>query len=502
MLVLLAVPAIGGEGVCANCHPKEVRGYQQSAMAHSLSRAASQPDGSFEHAASHTHFVIRTGAAGMLQELERDGEAEQQQVAYVIGSGTHAFGYLVRIGDHLFQSPLSYYTGRRLWDVAPGYEESRHPDFSRPVTIECLLCHSGKPQPIRDSLNRYQSPAFLAEGISCDRCHGPGEAHAKNPMPGSIVNPAKLTGAARDSICEQCHLTGEVRIPNPGKSIADFRPGETLEESFTVYVAARQDGKTLKVVSHAEQLALSMCARASGGKLWCGTCHNPHETPADPAAYFRARCLGCHGATLEKAHAAGGRDCIACHMPRLPARDGGHTAFTDHRIRRRPDAVGESSDANDLRAWREPDAKFRQRNLALALVTVGLEDKSAEQAVRGFRTLYRIEKEYPNDPDVLTTLGSVLLRGKQPEEALRRFEKVLALRPAYAPYEVNAAAALLAMGKKSEAQLHLESALRLDPLLEQAIAMLGKVYADEGNDSRAHALITQYRVAMGFTSTH
>ena len=171
--------------------------------------------------------------------------------------------------------------------MAPGYEESRSPDFSRPVTLECLLCHSGKPQPIPDTLNRYRTPPFLEESISCERCHGSGEAHEKRPVPGSIVNPAKLEARARDSICEQCHLAGEVRIPNPGKSMADFQPGQRLEDAFTIYVAAQPAGATLKVVSHAEQLALSACARNSGGKLWCGTCHNPHERPAQAAQYSR-----------------------------------------------------------------------------------------------------------------------------------------------------------------------------------------------------------------------
>lgn len=83
----------------------------------------------------------------------------------------------------------------------------------------------------------------------------------KKPVPGSILNPAKLRGAARDSICEQCHLAGDVRISNPGKSMADFQPGQSLEDSYAVYVAAQQPGKTLKVVSHSEQRALSVWAR-------------------------------------------------------------------------------------------------------------------------------------------------------------------------------------------------------------------------------------------------
>lgn len=496
MLVLFAWPAPGEDRRCFECHPKEVRGYGQSAMAHSLSEAPSEPDGAFEHALSGTRFSIRSTPSGMVQRWERDGNSGELRVAYAIGSGAHAFGYLVQIGDHLFQSPLSYYTRRHLWDVAPGYEQSPRPDFSRPVTVECLLCHAGTPQPVPDTLNRYQTPPILAEGISCERCHGPGEAHAKKPLPGSIVNPAKLRGAPRDSICEQCHLAGEVRIPNPGKRIADFEPGQSLETSYTVYVAPPTRGPTLKVVSHSEQLALSACARHSNGKLWCGSCHNPHEMPANPVAYFRERCLNCHAATLEKSHAAAGRDCVACHMQRLDARDGGHTVFTDHRIARRPEPRNESGQPDDLAAWREPEPGLRQRNLALALVAVGLQNASAQQVIRGYRMLNRIEKEYSDDPDLLTSLGGVLLRGKQPEEALRRFEKVLVLRQAYAPYEVNAAAALLSLGRKADAQRHLERALQLDPLLQQAVELLSKLYRDEGEGTKADALIAPYRRQM------
>jgi hypothetical protein len=496
MLVLVA-PAGAGVRSCADCHPKEVQAYQQSPMAHSLSDAAPQPDGSFEHALSKTRFSIRSSPSGVWQSFERDGENGEQRVAYVIGSGAHAFGYLVRVGDHLFQSPLSYYTRRRLWDVAPGYETSRSPDFSRPVTLECLLCHSGQPQPVPDTLNEYRNPAFRAESISCERCHGPGELHASNPVPGSILNPAKLPRAARDSICEQCHLAGEVRIPNPGKTFADFQPGQTLEDAFTVYVAAQPSGKTLKVISHSEQLALSACARNSSGKLWCGTCHNPHETPVDRAAYFRERCLQCHGRTLEQSHAAPGRDCVACHMPRLDTRDGGHTAFTDHRIARRPAEGNPSVELEGLSAWRESEPRLRRRNLALALVTVGLQNKSAQQVIQGYRMLNEIAKVYPGDPDVWTTLGNVLLRGKQPAEALRCFERVLALRPAYAPYEVNIASALMAAARQPEAERHLEKALQLDPLLQQAVELLSGLYRDRNEKGKAAGLIARYQRDMG-----
>ena len=432
----------------------------------------------------------------MQQQFTRRDESGSARVAFVVGSGSHAFGYLIEIAGHLFQSPLSYYTRKQVWDVAPGYEQAAAPDFSRPVTPECLLCHAGAAQPKKDTLNTYNSPAFTSEAITCERCHGDTAAHLKKPAPGSILNPAKMTGAARDSICEQCHLAGEIRIPNPGKSMADFHPGEPLENAYTVFVAAQTAGDGVKVVSHSEQLALSVCARQSQGKLWCGTCHDPHDPPVNPVSYYRDKCLNCHGASLDRQHAAN-LDCIRCHMPGAAARDGGHTAFTDHRIRRQPASVpvqaAPADLASDLAPWRAPEPALRDRNLAIALATHGLENGSAPEVIRGFKLMNHLERQFPGDAALLTSLGSVLLKAKQFDEALPRFRKALALRPAFAPYEVNYAAALVQAGRTGEAVAHLQHALELDPLLLPAVNLLSQVYRSQGQAANAEQLLRRYR---------
>jgi hypothetical protein len=486
--------------VCASCHPKETAGFLKSGMARSLAPATNIPDGSFTHTPSSTRFTVRSTSDGIWQSLEHGNETEALTAAYAIGSGNHAIGYLVEIDHHLFQSPLSYYTVRKLWDVAPGYEQSSAPDFSRPVTPECLACHSDQPRPAPNTLNTFQSPPFGAMAISCDRCHGSSEAHLKKPVPGSILNPAKLNGAARDSICEQCHLAGEIRIPNPGRTLADFHPGERTEDVFTVYVATGINPRGLKVISHSEQLALSTCARQSDGKLWCGTCHDPHEKPLQPAAYYRERCLSCHASTLSDAHAAPKQDCVACHMPRLPARDGGHTVFTDHRIARHPEIPPPPTPgAPGLRAWREPEPTLRERNLALALVTHGLENSLSDEAIRGYRMLNRMEPQLSNDAAALTALGSVLLTAKQPREAEIRFERALTRRPDYAPYEVNLGNALLEAGETTGALRHLERAAALDPLLQQAVYSLARAYRRQGDAAHAASVVDRYRAAMNIT---
>src|SRR5579872_5557653 len=295
---------------CEPCHAKEVAAYSQTSMARSLRLPGNEPQGSFA-AASGTRFTIRSGSKGTFQRMERDGGSAEYPVAYVIGSSSHASGYLIQVDNHLFQSPVCYYTRRRAYDLCPGYEHVSAPDFTRAVGEECVLCHSGKPLYIRGTANRYRPPVFFEKAISCERCHGPVEEHLKRPGPGNIVNPAKLPAAARDSVCEQCHLTGATqRILNPGKDFADFRAGVPLEDVFTVYV--RTGAKGFKVISHSEQLARSACARNSQGKLWCGTCHDPHPAAPPTAESYNKTCTNCHDVKLANTHTAE-RNCIGCH---------------------------------------------------------------------------------------------------------------------------------------------------------------------------------------------
>jgi len=475
-------------------------------MARSIFAAANAPAvpaGTFEHAASGTKFAVSSNAGRVLQTSQWKDELIEQPVAFVIGSGNHAFGFLMKTDGHIFQSPLSYYTKRRIWDVAPGFENNPHPDFSRPVSLECLWCHSDRPLPVPHTLNRYEPAVFSALAISCDRCHGSAEAHLKKPLPGSIVNPAKLSGAERDSVCEQCHLKGEARIPNPGKQLSDFHAGERAEEVFTTYVASRPDGREIKVVSHAEQLARSVCARQSAGKLWCGTCHNPHDKPTNnTTAYYRARCLSCHAATLERAHAAPGRDCVACHMPSQQATDGGHTVFTNHRIAREP-AKEEPADqaasvATSIVAWRQPaDVGLQRRNLALAFAYVGKERHAPDLLSRSYQMLTLLARDFPDDPALLTESGLLALGAHQSQQTLEPLERVARLQPDSAEAQTNLAAALIRLNRQPEAVDHLQKALALDPLLRTSVNLLARLYQQQGEEAKANEVLANYRRAMG-----
>ncbi len=483
---------------CVVCHPSEVQGFSRSAMAHALRRAGNEPDGT---ATAHgSTITMHSSAAGFYQSWENGGDKSEYRVDFVIGSGEHASGYLVDIGGHLFQSPVAYYKSRRAYDLAPGYENQPDPDFTRPIAEECLLCHSGNALHVSGTLNEYRPPVFAAEAITCERCHGPVEKHLADPSAETIVNPSKLEPAARNSVCEQCHLFGVARVANPGKKISDFMPGRPLEDTFTIYrnvMPAGAPAGDLKVISHVEQLALSACARNSGGRLWCVTCHNPHEKLAQSVEYYRARCLACHTANFPAAHPAKDSDCLGCHMPRRDAKDGGHTVFTDHRIQRVPDTPRDLPADSGIAAWREPAAELQKRNLGIAYIDVGMQRHSAPFVIQGYRDLTEVQEQFTEDPDFFKWIGEALLLAKQTSDAKLAFNRALQLDPNSALTEASAASPYIQEGDDADAIAHLERAVKLDPLFLPAASTLIGLYGKEGKSAEATELSGRIKTAMG-----
>lgn len=418
------------------CHPKEASGYARTPMGRSLLPVNTETQSAFTR--GDARFTVNDA----WQTLTRNGRAARHAAVWQIGSGSHAAGFLVRISGALFQSPVAYYARGERWDVAPGYENLPHIDFNRRITGDCLGCHTSN------------APGVLT-AVSCDRCHGDGDAHSLRPSKANIVNPARLARLERSSVCEQCHLTGEARVAAPGT--APFRPGLRLEDSVAIFT---RPAPGLKVVSHVEQLAQSRCA-AKSPQLWCGTCHKAHGEPVN----IDAQCRSCH-ATRGPSHPAATADCASCHMPKRGAVDGLHTAFTDHRIAR-PGSPAPPVSPN-LRPWR-PGA-HAGRALALALLSAGNPAEMAES----FRKLSALYPRYPKDPEVLAGLGFLLFLKDQHADAAKLLEAAIAIRPSYAPYHQKLALAHKALGDLSKAAAALERAIELEPLDETNYHLLAE----------------------------
>ncbi|MBM4292674.1 MAG: hypothetical protein FJ138_15715, partial [Deltaproteobacteria bacterium] len=300
------------------------------------------------HPATGVTYEAWIDAEGRWWQAERLGEyARAVEARYVIGSGNHARSYLGEVEGELVELPLTWYARRGLWDMSPGYEGADHMRFERPVKADCLFCHNDLTPAADGALAAYAAP--LQEGISCGRCHGPGEEHARAHLTGegdpAIFNPARVAPARADEVCLQCHLTGEARVLMPGRRWDRYDPREPLSAHHVVYAldegAGAGAGAAFGIASHGERLALSACARGPQ-PLTCATCHSPHPTGARAAAQGWARegaCLTCHaGDRLPgEAHAPGAArgagGCAGCHMPQGGTSDIPHVRFTDHLIR-------------------------------------------------------------------------------------------------------------------------------------------------------------------------
>ena len=270
----------------------------------------------------------------------------------------------------------------------------------------------------------------------------------------------------------------------------------------------------MKVASHAEDLAQSLCKRASGEKLWCGTCHDPHSVAAanEKAAYFRAKCLTCHQASdcraLQSTRLANGDNCVVCHMPRNPPSDIEHVVFTDHAIRRRARPAGGSLPADaDLVPFGGGAASTRDLGLAYAMV--GLREQNAAYVERAFRllqetvasgradapTLAYLAEFYRNRKDdahalplyekawqldttqsaVAAALGAYQMQHGNIEQAVRFWSQALAINPALVLVRTNLATALLRTGHAEQAQATLQQALEFQPSSQEARELLDKI---------------------------
>ncbi len=496
---LFPASPLAGQSPCADCHPKEVEGYARSGMSRSLGRPVNQPGGVVVHSASAARFTVKSDEAGMRHASSGGGRAESYAVSYFVGSGRTGRSYLVSRRGYLFQSPVSYYAERAAWDLSPGYAGDPNPDFSRPVAAECLQCHAGRALPIAGTENRYEDPPFAAEAISCDRCHGPSEEHLARPGLGTIVNPRNLAARARAGVCEQCHLAGEARVPNPGRELSDFRPGMELEDVWSVYVLERQPGTPageMKAVSHAESLAQSACARSSGDRMWCGSCHNPHETPADPARYYRDRCLACHGDALLETHSSPSDDCIGCHMPKQGAADIAHAAVTDHRIVRDPRIQPAGTGGQRLRAWRQPAAGLRKRNFGLALIAVGERYQYDLLMRHGLRFLREARESFPRDPAVLSGIGKALFGRREFAAAADSFEAAAEIEPRSADHPLHLGSVYRELGDTDKAIECFERAIRLDPGRRDAYQGLETLFMQTGRPETARRTMLRYEAFL------
>jgi len=488
---LPSVPsAAATTAVCGKCHQAETARYLATPMGKSLIAPEDLPPGKINHEPSHSVITTEERNGTMIHTLTEEGLTAEYPVRYQIGGGLMGSSFLIQIKDYLFESPASWFNSYG-WDISPGYALAPLIDFDRPMNATCFFCHASNVRFSDADERRLRTPNLSA--IGCERCHGSSEEHLRRPAAKNIVNPAKLSGPARDSICEQCHLEAAGRVLNPGKRWEDFHPGAPAEQTFATYMLVGGDNHEVIAVSQVEQLAQSMCMRASGGKLWCGTCHNPHGQVKDRQQELRTICTNCH-VKLAADHPAAPTECTSCHMPRGPTTNVAHAALTDHRILRRPgNPALQQSGPEKVVAWREPPLPVQERNLALADLLAALSEKSSALQEEGFRLLTSVPAEHwNNDPEAVSALEGLYLQKGDFANAIKFGQRSIALSPHSAKAAMNFALVLLRSRDPAAAESQFGRAIDLDPSLKPAYGRLAIMYANQGRSAEMMDVIDRY----------
>lgn len=310
-----------GSAACEKCHSAIYTSWKKTLMANVVRDPREHPEA----------IIADFSESNALVDFSTN------DIAFVYGTKWKQ-RYFKRVGDDYYPFPAQWDVVHKVWRryfAKDDWWSAYYPadNFKRPTSATCDGCHS-----VNYDIAR-KTPAEW--NVGCEKCHGPGSEHAKNPTSANIINPARLDYVQANDTCIQCHSQGRP-LTNPiggkyydwpvgfhmGLRLRDFwkleehKLGET---SFTHFA----DGTAHKNRMQGNDFVTSLMYTHG---VACFTCHDSHGTTNNallrkPASEL---CLDCHApnspngphtATIEEHthHKAGspGSECIGCHMPKI-----------------------------------------------------------------------------------------------------------------------------------------------------------------------------------------
>jgi predicted CXXCH cytochrome family protein len=448
-LVLMAAGALPGgrslpaqtrdpDARCAKCHREIYESWKKTPMANASGPAAEGfIPADFTHAPSGVRYRIGLEHGQVWLSYDRpDAPSDRalsgrQRLLYYLGSGRRGRTWIYQREGYWYEIPINWYAKKHMWDMTPHFLDARSMPFTLPVDPGCLHCHASDVQAsLPEARNKFAGPPFPGGGITCEACHGDATRHVASGGREAMIDPAKLGGLRRESICLECHLEGEVAVVKQGHNLGEFRPGDDLFDEAAYFEDGRKVGAEGRATSQWESLLESACRRASGERLTCTTCHDPHATVAaeNRVAYYRARCLSCHTG-MASGHHAENPDCISCHMPRQPTEDIAHEQVTDHRIQIPGKPFHRAHAGEELVAIGGSEPTVRDEGIAWAELALRGDQAAGERALRLLPQAEGSDAKQGTDADLHVNLGFLEQANGDKARAAEEYERALRADP-------------------------------------------------------------------------
>ena len=195
---------------------------------------------------------------------------------WAIGSGAKGYSYLTERDGYLLQTPISWFTQKRRWDLSPGFGPSVL--AGRVVSASCLFCHA----------NRVREDPGPPRPLHAAGVRGARDRLRALPRAGRAARPRRrrMAPSSTRSVClplcatrSASSATWKARRASSGPAgacsiTAPACPCPTSGRCWS----RRTEGDDAKAVNHVEQMHQSKCFQRPVGslQLGCITCHDPH----------------------------------------------------------------------------------------------------------------------------------------------------------------------------------------------------------------------------------
>ncbi len=547
--------AFVGDDACFGCHETQYTGFKKHGMANAVFEMTAENEIELfddsvvlDSINGYYYRAFREDGKYWQEEYRLDDKGNKnhsliREMQLVMGSGISARSYFIQNDGWFFELPISWYTQGQKWDFSPGYRTANK-RFDRTIATRCVVCHDAYPDEVPFSDGKYD---HIPLGITCERCHGPGELHVDErlsvPEPDSIdltiVNPSHLSLARKLDVCQQCHMSATVSILREGKTPFDFRPSQDLAEFKALFnLDLPASNEVIGLTSHVGRMKKSECylgTMNSSSPLECATCHDPHSSFRDSGPeYFNATCVSCHtqeslsdrlAASPSLSDHQPPSNCISCHMPKADLSRVAHSTFTDHWVR----VVGRDDEPDPL-ASHDPTLlipifdvdKTEEPNMytGMAYIVRGRQMRQTDMTQKGIDILEPLmtgddayseakmmlaigyiqlgspadaepwmEQALAQNPDIPERLNALAQiyesLERDPVKIERLYRRALAIQPARADIRVNYGRFLDARGKLDAAREQYELAIEEREWFEKAYFNLGTLHLRSGEFEEA-----------------
>ena len=350
-----------GPDACAECHRQQFEGFLKTAH-HTASTLPTKATmlGSYKLGSNRmltvspdVDFEMEQGSNGQYFQKVRFRELQKRiGIDLITGSGQRGQTYLFFQKNALYQMHVSYFRKTDDWINSPGYDDGTAL-YSRSVIPKCVECHATYAEWLPGTENQYTRNSFIL-GVSCERCHGPGQSHVQyhrdhpsEKVAKHITNPARLNREQSNDVCAQCHFgSGDRKSGDP----FSFRPGDRLSDHWQIDSKPEGMQGGVHSANQLARLSLSKCFVTSDS-MTCNDCHRAHQDDRNNIKFYSEKCMQCHEpehcGVSKQVGASIRENCIDCHMAmgqdtHLAVKRNESTEFPllrDHYIRILPDAT-------------------------------------------------------------------------------------------------------------------------------------------------------------------